>query len=433
MRNKAFFCSRSVVYSAIVTELFLLSLLISPFVEAQDWAKAKIENLQRVDLRDLGYPLVNEIPPNSSSITSLTTARDGTIYGATSGNDSYLFLFNPKINKVRHLGKIPKENGTYHSLVEDSKGYIYIGGGINILEEIPISGNDSVTIEKSLWNDIKKRFSVYPGGHLYRYRPEKSNRTVKLPEMESEVEDLGIPLANNAIYALTINPSGTVIYGLTYPDGHLFIYDIKEKKFTDKGTIDKKIIFHGPRRDLRSLSSALICDDSGRVFTSGTNGKIIYYDSLSGKIINTDITIPGDYNYLQFFEDYTIIEYLTKDSSGMIYGGTSDGYLFSLDTKSLQLKNLGKPRAARRIRCLTTASDGKIYIIAGERKTTEPCQLYSYDPREHEFHDLGLLIVDRSPYYYWRGQQFDSMTTGSDGTIYLGESERKSHLFILIP
>ena len=29
--------------------------------------------------------------------------------------------------------------------------------------------------------------------------------------------------------------------------------------------------------------------------------------------------------------------------------------------------------------------------------------------------------------------QFDAMTTGLDGTIYLGETERRSHLFLLIP
>jgi hypothetical protein len=41
--------------------------------------------------------------------------------------------------------------------------------------------------------------------------------------------------------------------------------------------------------------------------------------------------------------------------------------------------------------------------------------------------------VDRSPYYSWRGYQFDSMTTGLDGTIYIGESERHSHLFLYLP
>ena len=46
---------------------------------------------------------------------------------------------------------------------------------------------------------------------------------------------------------------------------------------------------------------------------------------------------------------------------------------------------------------------------------------------------LGVIAVDRSPYYSWRGYQFDSMATGTDGTVYIGESERRSHLFLYLP
>jgi outer membrane protein assembly factor BamB len=251
--------------------------------------------------------------------------------------------------------------------------------------------------------------------------------------MECEVEDLGIPLANNSIYALTINPAGDEIYGLTYPDGHFFIYNIAMKKFTDLGEIDPKKVYHGPERQWRTLSRALICDDSGKVYMSGNKGMLTYYDPDTGKLVDTDIEVPGDYYYLQFYQDYTAVEYFAKDSNGLIYGGTSDGYLFSLDPQNRQLNNLGKVRSSRRLRCLTIGRDGNVYLMAGERSTTRPCQFYMYDPRLGRFETLGLLIADRSPYYYWRGQQFDCMTTGLDGTIYLGESERKSHLFLYIP
>ncbi len=56
--------------------LYLLLGVLTPLY-AQDWAKSNIKNLQRVDLRDLGYPFVNEIPENSSSVTSLLTAQNG--------------------------------------------------------------------------------------------------------------------------------------------------------------------------------------------------------------------------------------------------------------------------------------------------------------------------------------------------------------------
>jgi hypothetical protein len=405
-------------------------------LRSQDWARTNIRDLHRVDMRDLGYPMVNEVPENSSAITSLITARDGKIYGATTGEESYLFMFDPVINKVRHLGKIAGQESVHHALIEDKNGSLYLGTGRNMFEEILLSkGGIGIeeTVDKTLWDDIKNHFRNYPGGHLFRYVPQLSNEKVKTPGLSCELEDLGILLANNSIYALTINPAGEEIYGLTYPDGHFFVYNIPLKKFSDLGPIDQKIVFHGPERYWRSLPRALICDDSGRVFFSSTDGIIRYYDPKSRKLESTILKIPGDYYYLQFYEDYAVVDYFTKDSTGLIYGGTSDGYLFSLDPACMLLRNLGKMRASRRIRCLSVGLNGKVYIMAGERSTSRPCQFYSYNPASGGFDDLGLLIADRSPYYYWRGQQFDAMTTGKDGTIYIGESERRSHLFLYIP
>lgn len=413
------------IYPGKITSLF-----------AQDWAKTNIKQLQRVDLRDLGYPLVNEIPANSSAITSLITASDGKIYGGSSGEESYLFVFDPDINKVRHLGRIGGQESIHHSLAEGKDSCIYIGTGIDMFKEIPISKGGIGTegaIDKSLWKDIKGQYNEYPGGHLYRYNPKQSNNKVKLPQMECELEDLGIPMNHNSIYALTISPKGDEIYGITYPDGHFFLYNIEKKEFSDLGMIDEKVVFHGPERYWRSLPRALVCDDSGRVFMSGTGGVIKYYCPMTKKLISTDLKIPGDYYYMQFYEDYAVVEYFAKEKSGLIYGGTSDGYLFSFDPVTMKLKNLGKVRASRRLRCLSIGMDGKVYIMAGERSSSRPCQFYCFNPHSNEFEDMGLLIADRSPYYYWRGQQFDSMTTGKDGTLYIGESERRSHLFLYIP
>ncbi len=432
MKNSTF-KSKSILF-------FVLTFCIFPglnfILNAQDWARTNIKDLQRVDIRDLGYPLVNEIPENSSAITSLLTTRDGKIYGGTTGEVSYLFMFDPEINKVRHLGRIPGQESIHHSLVEDKDGMIYLGTGINMFREITLSmgglGAEG-TFDKSLWDDIKKHFSNYSGGHLLRYNPRSGNQKVKLPDMACEIEDLGIPLAHNSIYALTISPKGEEIYGITYPDGHFFVYLIASKKFTDLGPVDDKIVFHGPERYWRSICRALVCDSTGRVYFSSTNGNLKFFDPCTRKIESTGLIIPGDYYYLQFYEDYTVVDYFATAPSGLIYGGTSDGYLFSFDPNGMKLTNLGKMRASRRLRCLTVGIDGKVYIMAGERSSSRPCQFYTYNPPTGGYEDLGLLIVDRSPYYYWRGQQFDAMTTGKDGTVFIGESERRSHLFLFIP
>jgi hypothetical protein len=354
--------------------LALTAFVFSEKANSQDWAKTLIKNQQRVDFRDIGYPDVNEVPVNSSAITSLITASNGIIYGGTSGDDAYLIMYEPAINKVRHLGKFPGHTAIHHSLVEDKNGNMYIGTGKDMFEEVPLSkyGEGDDKLDVTLWKDIKKHFQDYPGGHLYCYKPAVSNNHVKLPDTNAEVEDLGIPLANNSIYALTINPKAEEIYGITYPDGHFFIYNIPLKKFTDLGEVDTKKVYHGPERAWRTLPRAVVCDDSGRVYMSSTNGMLKYYDPALGKLVSTTIEIPGDYYFLQFYQDYTAVEYFAKDAKGLIYGGTTDGYLFSFDPKSMELKNLGKVRESRRLRCLTVAKDGKVYMMAGERSSTRP-------------------------------------------------------------
>ncbi len=428
--------SKRFVKGIIPGIVFCICLLaFPPLISGQDWAKPLIGSLHRIDMRDLGYPNANEIPENSSAVTSLLTAAGGNIYGGTSGDEAYLFVFEPAKNKVQHLGRLKGESGIHHALVQDRNGFIYIGTGKNMFEDIRMreKGAGGEEIDDLLWKDIKGNFQNYPGGHLYRYDPSQSDRRVKLVDMDCEVIDLGIPVPGNSIYALKINPAREEIYGLTYPDGHFFTYELKKNAFSDLGSVDERIVFHGPERHWRTLPRDLICDKSGRVYTSGTDGKIICYDPEKQTMTDTGMELPGDYYYAEFYADYAVVECFAMDETGKIYGGTSDGYLFSFCPESWELVNYGKAQSARRFRGITAGMDGKIYFVSGERGGSKHCTLFSFDPATGGFESLGMPIVDRSPYYYWRGYQFDAMTAGLDGTIYMGESERRSHLFLFIP
>ena len=411
----------------------LIFFCISPLSFAQHWVNPNYE-CHHLELRDLGYPKVNMIPPNCSAITSLVTAPSGKIYGATSGDVSYLFVYDPKINKVRHLGRLTGHEGVYHSLVMDRQGHLYIGTGKNVLEQVEISsqtGPGRYAVINSLWNDIQRQYDGYKGGHLLRYDPGKNDGKVCLPGWDCPVTDLGVPVAGDSIYALTIDQDRNIIYGLTYPHGHIFKYEIRGGKFRDLGETNKEVVFHGPERDWRTLPRALVCDDSGRVFTSGSGGFLHCYKPGDRTLTVTDIRIPGEYYPVQAYKGYPTVEYFVKDSNGLIYGASCDGYLFSFEPHRMRLSNLGKPRVTRRIRALAIGGDGKVYIIAGER--IEPCRLFSYNPQCGVFSDLGVIAVDRSPYYSWRADQFECMTTGPDGTIYMGESDRRAHLFLFLP
>lgn len=97
-----------------------------------------------------------------------------------------------------------------------------------------------------------------------------------------------------------------------------------------------------------------------------------------------------------------------------------NGLTFLENLQTIKIVNAGKMKEIKRRQFLG-------YMMAGSASAITGLTLRGV------CEDMGLLIADRSPYYYWRGQQFDSMTTGKDGTIFLGESERRSHLFLFIP
>jgi hypothetical protein len=115
----------------------------------------------------------------------------------------------------------------------------------------------------------------------------------------------------------------------------------------------------------------------------------------------------------------------------MLYGGTSDGYLFRFDPKKLTVENLGKPLMQSRIRGLVFSRNGKLYGVGGD--DDEMARLFSYDPARGTYEILGILDVNRRPFYSWRAYVIDAMAIGLDDTIYLGQAERKSKLYLYYP
>lgn len=142
------------------------------------------------------------------------------------------------------------------------------------------------------------------------------------------------------------------------------------------------------------------------------------------------------------------------------YPGATTGrqsYLFSFDPKTNKVYPLGQiPEAAGVHHCLLEAERGIIYIGGGlneielltlsrdmphgRRAYPGPERSWRGVPRSlavssdgEGFVDYGVLGVDRSPYYAKIAYQFDSMSTAADGSIFIGESDRRAKLFIYVP
>ena len=67
------------------------------------------------------------------------------------------------------------------------------------------------------------------------------------------------------------------------------------------------------------------------------------------------------------------------------------------------------------------------YVVVGSLFIACVLAFAQRDPR------YGMIDVNRRPYYSWMGFIFDAMVAGPDGTIYMGQAERKSRLYLYHP
>ena len=389
---------------------------------------------QRLDYRDIGYPGATEIPADSSPITALLAHSNGKVYGATSGKRSHLFVFDYRVNKVFPLGELPAEaRGVHHALAEGADGRIFVGSGLNETERLTLTRDmphGRRAIENQLWADIKAKYKDYEGGHIYAYAPDKGDCAVYLPGTPAVVEDLGIPVPGNSVYAMEIDAKRGVIYGISYPDAEFFSFDIAAKKFTRHGKWLGKLAYPGPERSWRGVPRALAVDRDGVVWSSGDGGLLKFYDPRIGEMGDTLMRIPGEYWETQNYDAYPVVEQIFANAEGALMGTTSDGFVFTARTNDGTLSSWGKPMVERRIRAATFGKDGRLYMICGEKGNV--CRLFSFRLDEG-YLDYGVLGVDRSPYYAKIAYQFDAMATAADGTVFIGESDRRAKLFFFLP
>lgn len=354
-----------------------------------------VVNQVRIDLRELGYPPADVIPPDESAVRSLAIAPNGALYGATSGKRSHLFVLFPVHGYVQPLCVLQGVATVHRSLVVSKSGDVYVGSGDR-------------------------------DGRLYRYSTKDDEARPIRVDTACEVTDLGGPAPGEGIYSLAIDPMTGVIYGLTSPGGHFFSFDTGSGKFTVHGKVAERPIPGEQFENYKNIGRAMVVDGEGRVFTSGENGAIYRYHLSSG-LERLGLSAPT----VRGRAPYNRVDAWAKGPCGMLYGGTSDGYLFRLDPRTPAIENLGKPLNQYRIRGLVFARNGKLYGAGGD--DDEMARLFSYDPRTGAYEMLGMIDVNRRPFYSWQAYVVDSMAIGADDTIYIGQAERKSKLYLYYP
>lgn len=331
--------------------------------------------------------LSEPIPPEECAITSLCKGKNRKIYGATSGKKSHLFYysFSPEGDGVCDIGVIEGATSIKNTLCIDKKG--------------------------NLWGGI----SQGDKGYIFFYDTTKDFMGEGMTSC-GEIKIILEPVLGEFIVSLISDEEKDLLYGLTN-EGTFFIYDISKNQVMNKGQIDKNRLF----------SPVLVKDGKRDIYLFGAFGQIFKYSSLEDKIIPLDIYVP----FLKgrgFYDRVSSVCFNEYD--GVIYGGTKvDGILFSYNPETNFTKMIGKVTPEKDIPCLTAGNDGIIYGISGEKDGM--AHLFFYNPENSSLVDLGLLYTTIE--IPWHGYEFSSICTGEFGEIYLGESDRISHLFIYFP
>jgi len=386
----------------------------------------------RTQYRDLGIGPYDVIPSGQSAITSLAVSPEGNIYGGCTGEAANLFVFFPGYNFVFPLGTIPGHESINQSLVFDSKGYLLIGTTLDMRKEYPVdkdisTGNNSAY--KSVTIQIKREFQQYEGGHIYRYDPFSDNtgfhqRLFRINK-PCPLQDLGIPIPHEGILTLIKDHNSDQLYGLSFPGAWLFRFDPGSGETSIITQTNSQIPLGS---ELPHMSKCLIQDHQGNIYCNTYGGYLLKYSPGKDDLDTLRVRLPGIKGRWVF----NAMECALLHPDGRIYGGTTDGYLFCFDPESEKMMNYGKPLIETKIRTMTLGKDGNIYGIGGEDRTGMS-RLFQFDTRTHTFNDLGIVQVSHVPYQETTGLIFDAMVTGKDGSIYLGQSEYRSKLFIYIP
>ena len=412
--NRAIKNPASAALWLILVATFTAPGLLAQRTESMD---AVVVPQNRITMRELGWPPVDVIPEDEKGITSLIVAPDGTVYGGTTGFQAHLFVLKPAGALVRPLGKVPGAQSIHHSLVAPEDGMIYFGTSLWNRGRLDLRGKD-----------IAGAYEGFAGGRLYRFDPreeEKSRVRTHWAEPSRDcpgLTELGIPVPGEGVHALV--GRGNELYGVSFPGGVFFVFDIARRAVSFRQGICVEPLVENP---YRSVPRDLAIDADGNVWGTGDYGKFFKYDPAAKKVTPLEIAVPC----LPGREFMNVVDSFAPAKDGLIYGGDSDGYLFCLDPKTANVRNLGKPLWQKRIRGLAVGKDGDVYGVGGEELGI--ARLFVYRTAAQAFEILGLIEANLPPYFNWLANEFDDLVTGHDGTIYIGENSRRAHLFIFCP
>lgn len=390
---------------------------------------------------DSGFELSHD------TYNGIYAASDGLIYYVLCSESikegGKMYSFNPVTKEIKLCGDLTEAcgekelraipQGKSHVNFIESNGKLYFGTHIGYYSNV--DGMDKMGIPL-------EGYKPYPGGHLLSFDIKTS-----------KFEDYGIVPHKEGVLTMNMDTQRNIIYGITWPTGHFFSYNLQKKEMKDFGRISGDGE-NGIKEKYRALCRSIAIDPvTGTVYLSTSDGVILRYSPASDllePIIEDDLkkdyfgqydpSSPGHmgYNWRQVFW------YPQHKSIYGIHGNS--GYFFRFDPEINKIEVLdritSKPSQRsgmfdqfsygylglllghnqRTVYYLTGSPifingkrvTGKPSTAKGEAKGLENLHLVTYDILTHQYQDHGPVFFEDGsmPLYV------NSIAIGNDGHIY---------------
>ena len=315
------------------------------------------------ELKVITFP---ELPVHDT-MWSITTGKDGKIYMGlcgemTGGLSVFLVSYDPVTEKREYLLEVAKElkeppdNGRathskiHYSLVPSSDGKLY---GATHCTGPPL--NHSTWSPWNCWDDSERMFS---GFHIFSY-----------DLATGDFEDFGVQAPNEGSRIMALAEKRSLLYGITYPRDHFYVFDIKKHTFKDIGRIG----------DVNPQSMWMDSDENA--YTVDELGYVVKYQADVEELKNTDIRFPS-FRDLPCVSIYDCVPSPDgKSIYGVTWGEEKPGFLnhfFRYDFKEKNFCDLGSVddfkglTSVNHIGGLVFGDDGYLYFASGNWALRKP-------------------------------------------------------------
>lgn len=364
----------------IVKILFISALLIPPI-----HALADEKNI-------LAKRYHSNFPQSKGNYNGISSASDGLIYYVLCSGDldigAQMYSFNPMNDQIKHLADLTEAvgekdikaipQGKSHVNFYEYEGKLYFASHVDFYTFLD---------GKEIMGIPPEGYLPYQGGHLLSY------------DMTSgDVEDLGVASpSKGGVLALTMDRSRGRLYGITWPSGDVFRYDVKSKELKALG----KFFADGEEGDgekFQVLSRSLTVNEvNGSVFFANFTGQIFEYILEQDEIVKvSQDNLKKDYfGTLTSGMGYQWRQSIWSQYDKMIYGvHLETEYLFRLDPKTRKIEIIERLASQTSKSAGATGYGVSLGLVFGHDGHTIYHISHAY-PSAAEFEEFGDKAVDQ--------------------------------------